>query len=386
VSDVADQAVYGSITAGNHYAKLTYLEACRGIASIIVMLNHWVIAFSPWMEEQYPVGLVGTPFMWMINGSASVAFFFVLSGYVLTIRPFQTPSAPYLAGAAVKRLPRLMLPAAVTILAGYVILKFSLNHNVEASAVTGSQWLRDFGNAYHPAGFEPTLASALAECVTVFFRGYSFHYNSNLWTMKAELSGSLLVFMIAGAIMFPIPRAAKRAIFVASLVVSYVALNKLFPFVAGAYIAFTFGTGTKAAPTPWIGYIAIVASLLCFSAFSWPDIHTVGAILLIVALLRTPSAARHLSGRVGLWLGKFSFPIYLVHMLVLVSASSYGFKRVLEITGDHATAVIASAAITLVVTVALAIPLVFLDTWWVRFLNRLVKHATTSLSSRLATA
>ncbi len=322
--------------------------------------------------------------MWMINGTASVGFFFVLSGYVLTIRPFQIPSASYLAGATVKRLPRLMLPAAVTILAGYIILRFALNYNVEASAFTGSQWLRDFGNAYHPVGFEPSLASAFTECITVFFKGYSFHYNSNLWTMKPELFGSLLVFAIAGALMLKVPRSIKHAVFIVALVGCYFAVNKLFPFVAGAYIAFSFGTGAKPWRNAWIGYAAIIASLLCFSAFSWADIHTVGAALLIVALISTPSAARHLSGRVGLWLGRFSFPIYLVHMLVLVSASSYAFTKTMEIGGNHTTAVIASALATILVTTAFAIPLVFLDAWWVRLLNRLVKQAATFASRPVA--
>ena len=102
--------------------RLVYLEAGRGIASIVVLLHHLVLAFKPKLDEAYPLGLQFTPLYVAINGGAAVSFFFVLSGFVLSLSLIQSPSRSRLATSVVKRWPRLALPAVVTLVAGCLIL------------------------------------------------------------------------------------------------------------------------------------------------------------------------------------------------------------------------------------------------------------------------
>lgn len=64
--------------------KLAHLEAMRGIAAIIVVGDHLALTFSErsiWFAA---------PWYILINGGAAVLFFFVLSGYVLTLAACRT--------------------------------------------------------------------------------------------------------------------------------------------------------------------------------------------------------------------------------------------------------------------------------------------------------
>ena len=68
--------------------KIIPLEGLRGIASIIVVFDHFILAFLPqrhgYLDETYTdITLVGSPVFVIINGTAAVTIFFALSGYVL---------------------------------------------------------------------------------------------------------------------------------------------------------------------------------------------------------------------------------------------------------------------------------------------------------------
>lgn len=85
--------------------RIIRLEACRGIAAMIVLARHLADAFFPALVTQ----LSGTPAYLFINGSGAVILFFVLSGYVLTVRFFAKHDSDYLLKSLIKRLPRLAL-------------------------------------------------------------------------------------------------------------------------------------------------------------------------------------------------------------------------------------------------------------------------------------
>src|SRR5262245_41871851 len=66
--------------------RLGHLETLRGLAALIVFAGHTVIAFNQPAFRQW----VGSPLLVFVNGGAAVSFFFVLSGYVLTIGALRT--------------------------------------------------------------------------------------------------------------------------------------------------------------------------------------------------------------------------------------------------------------------------------------------------------
>ncbi len=359
--------------------KYIFLEGARGIASVIVIFHHFFLAFLPGVksvaEQDAAISLRDTPFYWLINGQAAVAFFFVLSGFVLTAGFFRNPDQQALLISALKRGPRLALPAGLSILCGFLILNFGLNFNVEAAAYSDSGWLRSFANAHFPEGFSPSILSAALQSVTVFITGDTY-YNTNLWTMRPELVGSFLVFGLAWALVFSIKGRYTNLIFLALIGVLAFTIKILVPFVLGAYLAFHLHRLSKPMPT-WIAAVLIVISLACF-CFENIALQCVGSVLVIISLLGCDNISRHLSGKVGYWLGKISFPIYLVHTLVICSVSSYVFATLLDDGYALAHTLMITAFVTLAATFVASVPFIILEGVWVPWLNKFTKSVFNS--------
>src|SRR4051812_4008381 len=103
--------------------RFAELEGLRGVAAIMVVLYHFLLAFYSLaflgIGNGYEVAqhmrlednLYGNPIMAFLSGSFAVAIFFVLSGFVLSIGFFATKKHEILQKLAAKRYLRLMLPA-----------------------------------------------------------------------------------------------------------------------------------------------------------------------------------------------------------------------------------------------------------------------------------
>ena len=75
--------------------KLRYLEGIRGLAAIIVVLHHYILAFYPAMSSAnetqihnetsyFEEVMAQIPLNIFYNGGFAVCIFFILSGYVLS--------------------------------------------------------------------------------------------------------------------------------------------------------------------------------------------------------------------------------------------------------------------------------------------------------------
>ena len=147
------------------HRKNLALEGLRGLACLNVVLSHYMVTFMPYSAHfLYPEGnsiqrygieyWLAEPFLSVFyNGTYPVAIFFVMSGWVLTaplVRAAGNPSR-----AALKRYPRLAIPAAVAILFAWLLFKMGLMGTQRASEVGFAGWLRD--DYVHNAALVPDL-------------------------------------------------------------------------------------------------------------------------------------------------------------------------------------------------------------------------------------
>jgi peptidoglycan/LPS O-acetylase OafA/YrhL len=107
------------------------LEGLRGIAAIIVVFWHSMLGFFPsgaGIFSYFPLDqtLVGKPWFGLLNGNAAIAFFFVLSGFVLTQSYFQKRDDLSIVRGAVKRWPRLAIPVVVAVLMSWGLFALGL--------------------------------------------------------------------------------------------------------------------------------------------------------------------------------------------------------------------------------------------------------------------
>ena len=387
--------------------KLIELEAVRGLAAIAVLVHHFMLGFTPRAHGLlFPSGpdtLLGTPAFALVNGSAMVVLFFVLSGFVLTVRPLETGRPrPLLLGAA-KRWPRLALPVFVVSVISGVLAGQGWYVNAAASGATGSPWLGWFFTRSPMPG--EVAGAAVEGLVTTFLTGSSY-YNSNLWTMRYEFLGSFLALGVAAAC---IALHGRTRLSWGLLAAAWIATTVASPYY-GCFVLGVAGARLQAAAPGWTARaglalpLALIAFLLAgyheslatnaptgwyavLDPLARPNplllrvvLHSAAAIIVIGLVTRVPWLRRVLSGRVGAILGALSFPIYLTHIVVICSLSSWLYLHLLATGLGHGAAIAATFVGTALATLLASIPLGLLDHWWVATLRRLASRAGAALA------
>jgi peptidoglycan/LPS O-acetylase OafA/YrhL len=319
--------------------KLEYLESLRGLAALVVVLNHFAIAFYPALyfgtaavvhtKSGIEAFVSGTPLNLLINGSFSVALFFVLSGFVLTYKFFKDRSQPvHLIPLTVKRYVRLLPPVFMSIVLSYLFMRFSLLSSQPASVLTGSGLLRAY------LQFEPNLLTALYESFIGSLLRHDATYNGALWTMTFEFFGSILVFLFVALF-----RNWNRRYLVYILVLIMFGNRYYSAFIVGMILCDLFTLRPDLFSRK--GYRALSLVLLGLGLFlgSYPAIrpvegtiyafmkpyaiarsyHMIGAGLVMFALLNLQHLQSVLSRKAFVFLGKISFSLYIIHFLLISS-------------------------------------------------------------------
>jgi len=327
-------------------ARLGHLDGLRGIAALLVVGSHAIIAAdaallsgqTPDSRNSWDIWLSGTPFFPFDNaGNLSVCVFFLLSGYVLSQSYSATrQSWPAL---AVRRLVRLVIPMLAGCLGAWALLALHLMRNQQAAAITHSGWL----TAQYLQ--RPHFFTALAEP----FRFLAFRtmplrdmYDSSLWTMSVEGAGSLLLMTLFLLRLRRIWAGPLLVVLLVALHGYYICL-----FCAGA-LWFMFHPQARL-KSWWLIFSLLLAGIwlgtLPYSPSRWhiytimcdwaapfmppPSsfalgpaalFHAIGAMLIIVTLTIAPPLQHVLSRPWARYLGKISFPLYVFHVpLIMVT-------------------------------------------------------------------
>jgi peptidoglycan/LPS O-acetylase OafA/YrhL len=348
--------------------RIIRLEACRGIAAIVVVALHTVQAFSP----NTRIALSDSVFYVLINGTAAVAFFFVLSGYVLTANFFASAAPNYMAAATIKRLPRLALLTTIATITSSLLWSFGLYRFNEAGHISGSKWLTSFGEAAGE-GAQLGLMGAIKEGAWRTFLAGNAQYDSSLWTMVHEFHGSLLVFAMAPFIVFVFARRFVWLVLLSSAAIFHYADNYMLFFIAGMTIAY-YEPQLRKIASPWLTFGLLATAIWPLSYGVQPDqpLSTLmiygwllGASFLVIAILCSSAAERIFDNRIGWLLGFISFPVYVIHVPIICSAGSAVF---IATNGGVMSAVLCTATLTFII----ALPLAFIDKAWVRSMNSFV--------------
>jgi peptidoglycan/LPS O-acetylase OafA/YrhL len=388
--------------------RLIELEAVRGIAALVVLVHHLLLAFFPrfhgllFPDEQ--VTPFGTPLFAMINGSAAVVVFFVLSGFVLTVRAFQMQSARPLMLGALKRWPRLALPVLVVNFCAGVLAGWAFYLNQPVAEQIGSPWLSWW---YVEPGREwRTVAAAAREGTFGTFVKGSAYFNGNLWTMFYEFYGSFLAFAAAG-LMLKL-RALPAAAFVMAMTLLLMLISPYVAcFLVGVGLAALYGGPGWAVVAGWLqrqgcGFwtvmLCLVVLLFGYHEAAVPQgrptgiyqflalpseraplqvrvlLHTAGAIVILLAVLALPGAKCRLGGPIGLTLGRLSFPTYLVQMPVICLVGPVVYLVLMPAIGMTA-ALVAAALASGAATLVLAIPLMHIEAAWLGILRNVTDKA-----------
>ena len=341
--------------------EFLFLDSVRGAAAVVVVASHLVAGFYPAMH--FP-SLPPWVRVWY-SGDFAVQLFFALSGFVLSLSFVRGGGIESLRSAAVRRYFRLAVPITASVLVSYSLHYLGLYFNREAAAATGQEVDSWLGRWF---GFSPSLPRAVDEGLykSLFAHNLGRTYNAVLWTMQAEFAGSFFVFAFLALF------GGLRRRWVVYAALAAVFLRQEWPwasaFLAGVALCDALGGRLPARCRPGTGAVLVLAGLFLGgmtpewvrASVGWLprrplQFHmAAGAALLLLGVIQAGWLRAALLARPLVFLGRLSFPLYLVHILVELSLGCYVFLACRNAGCEPGTAFAAAAAATLVVSLLVA--------------------------------
>jgi peptidoglycan/LPS O-acetylase OafA/YrhL len=323
----------GVVAKTGNSARMFELDAVGGIASLIVVFDHFSELFyrRKGVSIDDPVSLLkATPFGVLVQGSSAVITFFVLSGFVLSI-PFRAEDHSISWPRFVcKRILRLYLPFVVALaLASAADSAFSTHGIPTLNAWFNSSWSRPIN-----------LRDLVSHAFLVNHFDYT-EYNKAFWTLAYEMQMSLIfpllycfgaklkeylpyvcfVLMVLGTAKIPgvdvqiVYLLSAAGLFLLGITLSRnssylearmsrVSLRSRRILTVAVLFVFAYG-GVLARGTSWMNLS--------------PALIAIASSVTILMALSDQVWRKFLNLPVCQFLGKVSYSLYLVHLTVLYS-------------------------------------------------------------------
>ena len=325
------------------FLKNKNADGLRGIASLAVVFSHFINSFFPTLLYRvYPSSFLkaahpnfletvfsSSPMTLFFNGSFPVMIFFVLSGYVLAA-PYYHPNndTTRLHRRLWGRYLRLNIPVAASILISFLVYQCHGYFNIPAAKVSGSQlWLNNF--------FQPDISymTALKDMLWQSLVLGKKDFNPVYWSLKAEFIGSICLLI------FYIVKPRRCTVLFLSLLMILIYLFDRTTTTPVFIYAILLGSllNVIRIPKKYLPLFIIIG--LFFGAFQegssfyhiFPPVmkwyrpyfyNTIGALFLTAPILQG-FGTKFFQSRTLQFLGMISFPLYLLHFIVLCSFSCW---------------------------------------------------------------
>jgi len=382
--------------------KMLFLESVRGLAALTVVFAHILTLFFPYPEVSAAALsegsntlnhlFYGLPFGFLIAGHFAVILFFILSGYVLTYKYYQTGNEDEIRKQATKRYFRLAIPVFFTVIASYFLITIgAMKSGHTVFAITGAPDANLFS-------FSPNFGGALYDAtIGVLVNGHA-QYNPVLWTMAIEFIGSFIAFglvLVIGKLRY------RWAFYVGAVIL--LSNSYYLGFIIGIILAdITHNTEVlswirrvvnriyltalllivlilASIPVPWTEVSGLLQSFSLPFASPMANMniaHYIGALILMLLVISISGIQRFLSARPLVWLGSLSFAIYLTHTLILYSLGSWLFVRL----WDMKLGIYYSAGITAVVVIVVALAV---SAFWKKYVDDMSVRVSRSMAKVL---
>jgi peptidoglycan/LPS O-acetylase OafA/YrhL len=283
--------------------RIHFLDGVRGWGAIFVVLYHlWV--------EGFPVSKTDALFLkklFIFNGHLAVYIFFIASGFSLTISYFRNNDTVVLKKILVGRYFRLIIPIGVASIICYMAL---------------------LGGLIPPTALRPDAFSHFISETPSFIEFVRFHFFEvlydfsyskalilPLWTMQFEFIGSyLLIFSLLLA-----HGRNKNPFILPVLIIAFSVLNLFYlAFFIGAAFAriySKYGAKNFYCPGFFIFCVSVISAYFFYDFGSFFQLAC--SVSFFVSAMYWHPIRVFLSSRLSIYLGKISFPLYLIHSVAM---------------------------------------------------------------------
>ena len=309
--------------------RFAELDGLRGVAAFVVIIFHFLCVFAPSSIPNYGGGnrLSDTPLSLAFNGPFAVSIFFVLSGFVLS-NSVAGRGRSFWSLLPIRYL-RLAVPALTSCLFAWILIRLHPSTVGQLRIIVAQQ-------PWHSYTM-PSLIEPIKQGLWDAFRWGTVELNSSLWTMRIELIGSFWVYAIY---------CLADDLWTLPIIAAMATMSILMPNYT-AYLGFALGCGLREAyardmlrsrlaiPALVVGCL-LGSQMLGFAErvglhprsaeFALGDPNSIfyplAAAMIVYAVISTKRIGSVFRLRLPSFLGRVSFPLYLLHWPILFTISS----------------------------------------------------------------
>ena len=374
----AQHAPLAPLAPDRKHSRTAYLDGLRGAAAWIVFVRHYTTAYQPRVELGYGqvfenevyTGIMRLPFLRLLYGGPLVQIFFVVSGYVLALKPLRLiherafeSLLHSLTVSVFGRGMRLFLPPLISTFAVMLAVRmhwydFPYEDHMRGLIPRHPERLPTFW-----AQLKNWLRFVLGELTNPWkWNTTPSKYDSHLWTIPIQFKSAMILFLVILGLARARPRVRRSLV---ALFFSYCMFANRWDVAAhlgGMFLAdldlerqsslsvssrpstfstifwsctFTLGLYLGSFPRQTAGAGALGYGTLALLTPWHKHWHTLAAVLLVWSLGHAPALSAPFTSRPLLYLGKISFSLYIVHGPVLHTFGYAAAPVMWRFTGDH---------------------------------------------------
>jgi peptidoglycan/LPS O-acetylase OafA/YrhL len=301
--------------AGVESGRLSFLDGLRGWAALTVLLYHTFVQVFYYSLDV----AISLDNLLLFSGRTAVHAFFIISGFSLSASYVRTRDARSLARVGAGRYWRLAVPIFAACAIVHVLMVSGIIPPADQRLPPLNGLLR----------FEPSIPHLFKFSLFDVFFNFSFAsaYIPPLWSIGPELAGSAIIIGLLALFgrwrqrlwVYGAAFIAFEALWIYCETVRFCSL-----FVAGLLIAELYHRWSprkKLHQAALIGLFAFGWLAPFFESREMLFAYHASAISFCAAAFWLPWSKLFLENRVNRWLGRISFPLYLVHGPVIDSFS-----------------------------------------------------------------
>ena len=317
------------------HSHIKYIDGLKGISAIWITLLHYILAFIPigyigWScgineSDRASIYFSNLPISIFTNSSFPLYTFFALISFISALIFFRNHDRKFIVKQAVKRYFRLLIPILACTLICYMLMACGVMFNSELGKIAPSHW----SSVFYQDGY--SLTGALKSAFYTTFIYGDGYYCSILWCMNIIFIGSYLTYPILALF------GKSKFRWIIYLITFFACIK-----IRADYTAFVMGIAAadianklqhhsmpnKLSFTLFISGLLVGNIIPPISLPNWLQIsvlYSIGNFLILIGVSQCIAMKNFLEKNALCKIGRYSFPLILVHFPIMMSLSAWIF-------------------------------------------------------------